>query len=185
MTEDEAKTKWCPVVGFDRQFEVSDTGRVRSLPRRVRRHDKMIFVHGCELRVCLSGNDGQALKFVHVLVAEAFLPPRPSSAHMVNHKNGKRDDNRVENLEWVTASENQLHSWRVLGRKTTELTRMSAPKGEDNGRAVLSNADAESIRQRRKAGETCVLLAKEYGVHPSQISRVSRRISHCGLAGRP
>lgn len=195
MTEAEAKTKWCPVSGFEGRFEVSNTGSIRSLPRRVRRRDGTVFVHGCELlgrlaqgyrRVCLSGDDEQIQKFVHVLVAEAFLPPRPSPAHMVNHKDGRRDNNHWLNLEWVTASENQIHSWRVLGRRVTATMRASAPKGEKNGRAKLSDDEVRVIKERHSGweGATCTTLAKVFGVHPATISRIVRDKSR-GLAGKP
>lgn len=193
-TEEQARTKWCPVVGFEGYLEVSTDGRLRSIPRMFTRGDGFVRVRGSELkgkmqngyrRVCLSFGGGQLLRFVHVLVAETFIGPRPSPKHQVNHKDGNRTNNDVGNLEWVTPSENQLHSWRVLGRAVTEKMRASAPKGEANGRSKITNADAERIRARRISGEPCAVIAKDFGLHPSQISRISRSLSHCGLAGEP
>jgi len=66
------------------------------------------------MQVGLSKKGRVKIVMVHREVAKAFLP-NPENKPQVNHKNGKKHDNSVSNLEWVTKSENALHSIRVLG----------------------------------------------------------------------
>lgn len=84
------------------------TGRIKKL--------KLIPDKSGYLRVPLRQDKKQVLRLVHRLVAETFIR-NPENKPQVNHKNGNRADNRVENLEFCTASENNLHSYRVLHKK--------------------------------------------------------------------
>jgi len=131
LTEDghvREKGMWKPVVGYEGLYEVSDTGQVRSLPRngtvsysRILRPNN---VRGY-LQVALQKNGKRKDFKVHRLVADAFIP-NPERKRTVNHIDGNKGNNRVENLEWATDSENQLHSVYVLGNgKASEVEQYS------------------------------------------------------------
>lgn len=77
---------------------------------------------------------------VHRLVAIAFIPG--DQALQVNHKNGKRDDNRAINLEWVSCSENHRHSYRELSRKAHALTRTVELMKDGASHTFASGLDA-------------------------------------------
>lgn len=116
--------QWLPVPGLEDRYEVSDQGHVRSLRRGNRflgsdvcRGYKRVTIH-CPVR-------GQHTRYVHTLVAEAFLGPRPEGMEC-NHLNCDKLDNRVENLQWVTRSENNRHMVNNKRRKGQVLTEGSA-----------------------------------------------------------
>jgi hypothetical protein len=119
---------WRDVPGLEGRFEVSDTGRVRSLDRKVTQIGRwgtqlVRSERGRELSIRLdrygySKLSSSELKEtqVHRVVASAFCE-NPEGKPQVNHKNGIKTDNRAENLEWCTNSENHRHAVDVLGRK--------------------------------------------------------------------
>lgn len=100
---------WRDIPGWEGLYQVSNKGRIRSLRVRV---TKPFDARGYKVATLRAGDRLQR-SGVHRFVAAAFIP-NPEGKEQVNHINGVRDDNRVENLEWVTCHENNLHRCRVL-----------------------------------------------------------------------
>lgn len=106
--------QWRDIPGYEGAYQVSDLGRVRNRKRRrlLRPNSKKTKY----LQVTLSKNNVPKFCSIHRLVAIAFLP-NPLGLPQVNHKNGIKWDNRLENLEWISASENQKHRYDVLNHR--------------------------------------------------------------------
>ena len=114
---------WLPLKGFEGYYEITPSGKIKSVGS----------CHACKKgilrtwldkdgyeRVGLSKKGKYFQKSMHRLVAENFIP-NPDDKPQVNHKNGVRNDNRVENLEWVTDNENKRHSINTLGHSKRGL----------------------------------------------------------------
>lgn len=112
---------WKDVVGYEGLFQVSNLGRVRSYDRKVRCHNGYRTIKGriytnCFDRhyyhVVLRGKKDNDVQLVHRLVAVAFIP-NPDNKATVNHIDGNKLNNNVDNLEWATYSENSKHAFRI------------------------------------------------------------------------
>ena len=111
---------WKDVVGWEEAYEVSNLGRIKSKERmRSGKNGSESYVYAKikegyldedgYLRISLYFNNTNKLVGVHRIVAEAFVP-NPDTLPQVNHMNGDKSDNRAENLEWVTNTQNIRHS---------------------------------------------------------------------------
>lgn len=110
---------WEDAPGLEGRYLVSDRGRVIST--RVGATPRRTYKRGDGYHtVSIQTPEGPRPHYVHRMVAGAFVPGyRPGSLIEVNHKDGNKDNNRADNLEWVTRSENLLHSI-AIGRRTYE-----------------------------------------------------------------
>ena len=140
---------WRAIPGYEGLYEVSNRGRVRSVDRvaigrwghnRRQAHILKQTPNGRGyLQVRFSIDGVKSAPLVHRLVASAFIP-NPEGLPQVNHKDGVKGNNSVDNLEWCTASENALHRGRVLQKWAGRAKRPVICT--DTGKTYASTHDA-------------------------------------------
>jgi len=152
---------WKDIQGYEGIYQISDKGNVKSLPREwvwgngaVRRRGELILKPGLNsagyLSINMVTNGTSKNVVVHRLVAKAFIP-NPEVKAEVNHINGDKTDNRVENLEWCSREENQQHAY------DTNLHKRTRAVCAENCRKLFS----KPVMQLTKDG-------KELNVFPSE-----------------
>jgi hypothetical protein len=155
------KTFWADIEGYP-NYAISSDGIV--LNKRHNKYVKASRNHWGYMVVGLSVNKKRFSHQIHRLIANAFIP-NPEGKTQINHIDGNKSNNCIENLEWVTPSENKIHAYTVLNQK--------AASGENHGIAKLTTEGVRDIRQRYSAGAiTMQLLADQYQVCIQTISNV-------------
>lgn len=164
---------WKPVSGMENYYEVSNKGRLRSLDRYVEtlngqtrfyRGVVMTFNYPKGKYICvkMSAPGVKVYTRLHRLVAEHFIH-NPLNKPEVNHKDGNKSNNNVDNLEWVTQLENKKHA-SIAG-----LIR----KKENHYKAKLTEELVKQIRGMYATGlYTHQSIANEFGVVRTLITRI-------------
>ena len=163
---------WVDAYGLPR-FEVSDHGNIR------RKSDRRIMKlhHSTSGYVRFTDSTQKKTVNVHRVVICSFYG---NSALECNHKDGVKHNNHLDNLEFVTTSENAKHRVRVLKKHTlrdycghNSYTRKNPPKGEKHPRAKLTDSAVLKIKELVAKNVTKKRIAEDFGVTPSIITRIS------------
>lgn len=168
------KEIWKPIEGFEKYYEVSNKGRIKSLFRRILTKNG-VFKNKKESilkttvstsgyhSVMLCVNDVRSRFYVHRLVAKMFLP-RLFENYVVNHKDGNKLNNNFSNLEWVSIQENVDHS----------IENGLTPQGEKSTSAKLSSKNVLVIRRLFKINPKFNRneVSRKLGVSESTIRKI-------------
>ena len=167
---------WKPVKGYEGLYEVSNTGKIKSLEKFVdsgkchRLFKEHLLKYGIDnkgyLRTNLAKCGINKTVKVHRIVAEAFIL-NPDNKPQVNHIDGDKQNNNVNNLEWVNQSENMKHAY-INGLKSN--------KGSKNPASKLTREQVIYIRNNYKAKDKvfgAIPLALKFRVNRKTISRIT------------
>ena len=164
---------WRDVDGSDGFYRVSNFGRVKSFHGKCVRFLKLRTVNSGYVMAMLCLGGKSYFKTVHRLVAKAFIP-NPDAKPEVNHIDDNKLNNRADNLEWVTHTENMRHAHATglmkVGIEKSTVRKLSRKQAQ----YVCENPDG--LSQNR--------LAKNFGVSRQIISQVQRGATYKSVDGR-
>ena len=163
------KEEWKPVVGYEFLFEVSNLGNFRRKASE-KNLAQTTHKHGYKLVATYpEGRKGKAKCFrVHREVAKAFID-NPKNKPQINHKDGNKTNNKVENLEWCTPKENTVHAY------STGLAK--GKQGEQNPCCKVSDdVVLEIMTIVEQTNESLRAVCKKYEITHATVSRRFKKL---------
>jgi len=151
------KEIWKDISGYDGKYQASNLGRIINLKTQ-KIYIGSLGGRNVLYRYCSIG-------FVHRLVALTFIPNLENKPE-IDHIDFNPLNNRVENLRWVTHSENQIHSRERLSK---------SKQGEKHPKSLLSDKDVLEIRRLRKHKIRYKILSKKFGISENTLCQVVTR----------
>lgn len=168
-------------IGYPSGYFITKCGKVLSLksgtPYELNTHISAVGYPA----VGLKHNRKTKLAYVHRLIALAFID-NPENKPQINHIDGDKANNDIENLEWVSASENVQHAWdNKLNRKTEKTAAVAkwAALKMMVARRRFSDAEVEDIRQKISEGWSYRSIARDFGCNHSLISQIATGNAYC------
>lgn len=168
--------EWKPLPGGEGYYEISRTGRVRRLPWT---DSRGVLQGAMEMKVTASGPPNcryhkvciqvarkKKLFLVHRLLALAFIPNPEGKPH-INHKDGDKLNNALDNLEWCTHKENIRHAI-----KTGLMPLPKTGKGQMSPSSKLCDWQVREIKRRLAVGESAEAICTDYGVVAGTIGHI-------------
>lgn len=146
---------WEPVPNFE-HYQVNNFGQIKNKDGKILKPYKNKWGYPV---ITLCKNSKKYRKTVHRIVCEAFLGP--ANGYDVNHKNTIKTDNRLINLEYVTRSQNEKHSW-ANGKKSRKHS------------AKITKQIATEIIKRKAKGESSKALALEFSISPQSVCDICK-----------
>lgn len=160
--------QWKAVADSNGEYHISDHGQVKSYKRGNERIMKpsLIGVLGNQyLAIGIWVNNKRKMHKIHRLVAKAFIPNHQNKPH-VNHKDGNKLNNHIDNLEWATAKENQQHAWQTGLKESVRIALLKA-----NSKPVIDVATGKKYESLKLA---CQCINEPYGRHQMRIFKKSQ-----------
>ena len=165
---------WKDIEGYIGFYQVSNLGRVKSLERKVTSRNGLMKVRERILKQVIETKGYYAsslsklgrhrLISTHRLVAIAFLD-NANSLLEVNHKNGIKTDNNVDNLEWTTRSRNMVHAFK---------TGLASKLGSKNQNSLLTEGDVTWIKEMLRNGVKDRAVGDVFNVSKDVIRQIRR-----------
>lgn len=167
--------RWKEIPGYEGYYKINTLGIVKGINRVIKHSTgsdkvwkgKYILQSSNEAgyqMVSLAKQGKITQSLIHRLVAQTFIP-NPENKPCVNHLNGIKSDNFIDNLAWCTYSENELHSYRVLGKKSV-LNRLGKIPHNAKYVGMFNKDTGKLINTYRTATEA----AKHIGGNQSRVS---------------